>query len=248
MKTVAHTPIADSDSVGRLHLLLSSGSNDVRLACMYIVVICNTKEWEARGFKSLIDLITAPFYKGGLASEIGLVWAIAATNHMGSRDVFLKHMPPDWADSLLADVKAAKAKVMIDAIKPAMTKSQSGKLGGKARWSKPGHTTVCTTSQTKMLNMLKHRVTNPEHPKHEQAKKLLGEVERGEIKPGTICHRLADQQRVLMTHGKTVVRSLTPATRAEFLDWLVAQGAVLSFTPNPDFAGFTDGRAKKATP
>jgi hypothetical protein len=30
-------------------------------------------------------------------------------------------MPPDWAESILADVKAARAKVKLDAIKPAMS-------------------------------------------------------------------------------------------------------------------------------
>jgi hypothetical protein len=41
---------------------------------------------------------------------------------------------------------------------------------------------------------------------------------------------------------KTYTRKLDDATRTEFLQWLVDQGAVLSLVPNPSFTGFTDGR------
>jgi len=75
------------------------------------------------------------------------------------------------------------------------------------------------------VNKLRFRLADPKHPKHREAKKLMGRVERGEITPMSAI-RLADTKpmRRRLATAKCAVRGLDDDTWVEFLQWLVVWG------------------------
>jgi len=231
----------NADDLGRLAYRIAQERNDSVGIALLLERVIEKSAWTSKGFKSLRECIEAPHSRDGLNTTITVV--------MGHADVFgnvaallrKQAVAEGWYDEIIAKMKAAQAKVRIDGVTPILTTEE--------RTSKTRVRLQLTSNKRNRehVNQLRFRASRPSHPKHEQAKELLAQVERGDIAPSTATRRMNPApSRQLLALAKSGVRKLDATTRAEFLQWLVDQGAVLSLVPNPKFAGFTDGRKPKA--
>jgi len=240
----------NADDLGRLAYRIAQERNDSVGIALLLERVIEKSAWTSKGFKSLRECIEAPHSRDGLNTTITVV--------MGHADVFgnvaallrKQAVAEGWYDEIIAKMKAAQAKVRIDAIAPPLSHGEKQRAGWITRRAGPRDETPpvvrLSVKTREAANFLRKRAEDATHPDHQAAAEQFARVMRGELNAITARRRVeVPTTNDNIARAKLYARKLDATTRAEFLQWLVDQGAVLSLVPNPKFAGFTDGRKPK---